>query len=79
MSDTQSYSTAHLLSLLDQIKESILADELSKATQKDIWDVLHWDKDNPQHKEMIKYLFTGWWIHQQMNLTTDYSPSPNSK
>ncbi len=66
MSDESEFSTENLLTLIDQIKETITTGELSEDSQEHVWNALVWDKNDPHNKEMIKYLFTGWWIHQRL-------------
>lgn len=65
-SNTTEFSTENLLQLLDIIKNNINDGNLDIHTQERIWDSLLWDKNDPDNKEMIKYLFTGWWIYQNL-------------
>jgi hypothetical protein len=65
------FSTENLLNLLTQIKTAVAAGELSQETQEHMWNSLVWDKNDPDNKEMVKYLFTGWWIHQNMDSHPD--------
>ena len=58
------FSPDNLVILLDQIKESVIKDEIPLDTQEEIWDTLLWDKNETHNKEMLSYLFTGWWINK---------------
>ena len=63
---TPEFSTEELLKLLTEITEAIKEKQLDVDTQERIWNSLLWDKNDPDNKELIKYLFTGWWIHQNI-------------
>jgi len=67
MSSETEFSTTRLLTLLGQIKESIDKEELPVDVQEDIWNSIFWNKNDPQNKELTKYLITGWWVHQNLN------------
>lgn len=58
------FSPDNLVILLDQIKESVIKDEIPLDTQEEIWDTLLWDKNETYNKEMLSYLFTGWCINK---------------
>ena len=64
-----SFSTENLLRLLDMIKKCITQEQLSMDTQEHVWDSLTWNKNDSDNKELVKYLFTGWWIHQHTEST----------
>ena len=68
-SDNVQFSTESLLQLLDTIKNDINNKQLTVDDQEKLWDSLTWNKNDPDNKELIKYLFTGWWIHQQVPTT----------
>lgn len=61
------FTTDKLLLLLDDIKKEIILENLSESTQERLWNTLNWNKKEPVNKEMIKYLFTGWWIYSAIN------------
>ena len=63
---TLQFSTVNLLELLDQLAKAINDDNLSTEAQEQLWDALTWDKHDPDNRELIKYLFTGWWVHQHL-------------
>ncbi len=60
------FSTENLLKLIDVIKNGIIEERLTADDQEEIWNALTWNKTNPDNKELIKWLFTGWWIHQNI-------------
>lgn len=62
--DDHDFSTINLINLLENIKCEIRDGKVTEEIQESIWDALMWDKKDPENNEMIKYLFTGWWIHQ---------------
>nr|QBK87683.1 MAG: hypothetical protein LCMAC202_00190 [Marseillevirus LCMAC202] len=66
MSDIQ-FSTENLLKLLDKVKKAITEDKFPEEAQERAWNALTWDKNDPEYKEMVRYLFTGWWIHQHIS------------
>ena len=49
---------------IDVVTDSIEKNSMSTDDQHIIWDFLMWDKNNPQNKDLIKYLFVGWWYSQ---------------
>lgn len=57
------FSTINLINLLEQIKEAIIKDELSVDDQEQLWDSINWGHNDPNNKDIVKYLFTGWWLH----------------
>jgi hypothetical protein len=75
MSNQTEFSTENLLTLVDQIKEAITEERISEDAQERIWNALTWDKNDPENKEMMKYLFTGWWIHYNLKLQNDNEPN----
>jgi hypothetical protein len=56
--------------LLEKITEHTRSGALAADDQRMVWDSLCWDKNDPDNKEMTKYLFTGWWIYNNA-LTAD--------
>ena len=68
------FTTEKLLVLLDHIKQAIVTEKLPLERQEDIWSTLTWKYDDPDNKEMIKYVFTGWWIHYNLELQKNSQP-----
>lgn len=60
-----SFSKQNLQLLLKELSQSIENNQLDEEIQKELWDYLTWNKQDPENKEMVKYLFTGWWLHTQ--------------
>ncbi len=60
------FSTENLLKLLDQVKKAIGEEILTQEAQERVWDTLQWDTNDPDNEELVKYLFTGWWVHQHV-------------
>ena len=58
----QEFSTQKLITLLDQIRGAIVRKELSEDYQEQIWNSITWNKHEPENKDMLKYLFTGWYV-----------------
>ena len=66
--DNVSFSTEKLLLMLEIITLYIQDGHISKEEQQQLWELLNWNKHDPENKELVKYLFTGWWIHQNIPL-----------
>jgi hypothetical protein len=62
------FSTEKLIMMLEDIKQYIQNGYLSKIEQENLWDTLNWNKYDPENKELTKYLFTGWLIHQNISI-----------
>lgn len=61
------FSKENLIKFLGDLKIAVESDQISETTQQHIWELLTCSNENdPSYKEMIKYLFTGWWIHTQL-------------
>jgi hypothetical protein len=60
---TDEFTTQNLIKTLDLLKQDILDEKIDLTVQKDIWDLLYWEKNNESNKKMLKYLFLGWWIY----------------
>ena len=56
-----------LVILLDKLKKDILEDKISQEDQENIWNYFNWNKDDPENKDLVKYLFTGWWIYSNLD------------
>lgn len=58
-----------LLQLLDTLKEQICNNFYSEEQKEDIEESIQSfvDNDFAIRKDVLKYLFTGWWVHQQTN------------
>ena len=67
MSTDLQFSKENLLIMLDQLKQLIKDDTLTKDAQEEIWNSLIWNKHNPENKELMKYMVTGWWVHYNLN------------
>ena len=64
----------HLISLLESAIQKVKLDELSKEQSQQLWDILtqiplsetdtidQEQSDSDDHKQLLRYLFTGWWI-----------------
>lgn len=61
------FSKENLLELLDQLKTMVQDDTLDAAAQEELWKSIIHDKDDPEYQEMLKYLFTGWWVHSNIS------------
>jgi hypothetical protein len=61
------FSKEKLIELLFQIIQSVENKTLSENIQEDIWEYLTWNKDDLENKKIVKYLFTGYWIHFLLN------------
>ena len=62
--ESEEFSTERLVEVLNILCENIKNGNVDIEIQKDLWSYLFWDKHNPQNKEMVKYLFMGWYITQ---------------
>ena len=60
------FSSENLLDFLDHCTSCIRNKSLDIETQERLWNSLTWDKDEPNNVELVKYLFTGWFIHEQV-------------
>ena len=60
------FSSENLIHLLKKIKKSIEDGTMDENTQMCVWNMLTWDPNDDQNNEMTKYLFTGWWIHSNL-------------
>lgn len=59
---TMDFSTEKLIQLLDNLLLKIKDGKLSFDDQEILWDQITKDVD----PEMVKYLFTGWYLHTQL-------------
>jgi hypothetical protein len=66
----ESYSTEKLLNVLSILQEEIKKGTIPKKVEQDLWNYLTWDKNTPGNKEMIKYLFAGWWGYNNKSTRT---------
>lgn len=71
------YSQTNLLLLLQAMIDSINKGDLTEAEQRDIWGSLVWDKKDPDVKKFMKYVFTGWWIHENLENKNILCPNNN--
>jgi hypothetical protein len=56
-----------LILILDKIKESILNNELTENQQYYLSQILLlWYNNDMEDRNMIEYLFTGWWIKSSL-------------
>jgi len=63
------FSTENLIKMLNIIKNEIENNTINITTQERIWNALLVDNTDAENAELIKYLFTGWWIHNNLNIT----------
>jgi len=61
------FSSDNLLKMLEYCTTSIKNNSLTLTEQKRVWDALTWDKNDPECKRMIQYLFMGMWFDQCAN------------
>ena len=61
------FNTENLLSLLREAVTKIEAGELSQDNQRRVWDALVWDKEDPENKKALYYLFLGQMISNMSN------------
>ena len=64
------FTTEKLISLLRQGATDIENGKITIEDQRELWDVLHWNKNDPENREIIKCLFTGWLLTQSENPDT---------
>lgn len=60
------FSKENLVNFLGDLKLAIERNQIPESTQHHLWDLLTCDERDSEYREMIKYLFTGWWIHTQL-------------
>lgn len=60
------FNTTNLLILLKGMITEIEAGNISEGHQEQIWNRLTFDKNEPNTREIIKYLFMGWYLHSHL-------------
>lgn len=60
------FSKENLINLLEFCVQSVRDDKMDETTQERIWNSLTWDKNDAENADIIKYLFAGWCIYQQL-------------
>ena len=71
------FTTENLMTLLENIKNDIANQKMSIDDQKDVWNFLRseWDQEDPVNQEMLKNLFTGWYINEMLKGQVNNDPS----
>lgn len=59
------FSTSKLLDILTELQHEISNGKIPVDIQQDIWRYLHWTPADPNNKDLVKFLFTGWWVNSQ--------------
>jgi hypothetical protein len=62
-SSIPSFSPKSLIDLLEKIVKGIKDNNLNRETQENIWSAL----TGPIDPLLVKYLFTGFWIHENLS------------
>lgn len=73
------YSHNNLIFLLETFITKIKAGEFTEDEKRNIWGSLVWEKNDKKTQEFMKYIFTGWWIHQNLQNKNILCPNNESK
>jgi len=60
------FNTENLIKILDYLKLTIESGECDIEKQQELWDLLTWNKNTLLNKQLIKYMFLGWWINKSL-------------
>lgn len=63
------FTTENLVLLLEGIVKEIKKENMTEEQQEHIWNALTFNKNDPEAKQILHYLFMGWYLqsHLQKN------------
>lgn len=63
------FTTENLVLLLEGILKEIKNGHMTNTHQEHIWNALTFDKNDPEAKKFLRYLFMGWYLHSHLQNT----------